>query len=1380
MMNNRFQSVIASVLFMVLAGIGNAQPESQDYTVPFSTAPLLAEDEVQIDGQVNDAEWEAGSRFGDFLVVTRLAADNSETLLNRAERNSQVRVIASERGLVVGLIAETSPLHPIEARLPATERDGNVWEGDSFEVIVYHPDADRGFVAIINPNGALFDGPFRDNPGGAQSVGWEPNIPEGNFAAAVGEDQWSAELLIPWDQLGGQPEHLEVWRFNVKRYEFAGVFSAWAPANDIAGIETSGKLRFRNDMSVWSLFQMPREVGDRVDDVTPPTTIQIMAMYEGQDPQLFMAYTKVMEEVAEGGELAMTMPEFLTTMGFNARTLEVKEVQDFSMGGATTLDRGEYIGTMATARPIPGRQYLVIINIADDDNFDDPLHQQIIPFTWSEPVAFPIRMQRWFLTDGTVKVSVPVLGLPASAADADRLRVVLLPESGEQELAAADGVIGADPVSLDLSEMAFGDYRLRVDVMAGGDVRVSREVPLEKPEFPEWAGNDLGKTDALLPPWEPMAYDGDTVVTTNRTYDFGAGLLPKQVTVHLDRGDQLLLAEPVRLVVNGQALVPRGQPEVLERSDTRYVRTQTFGGGPLTLQVKSTLEYDGFYYMEVEAPEGGTVQSFRLEVPVRAEAGTHYWRGYNGLKPIDQFSAAEWPWGGKLGNEPTEIGFAPTVRLHDLDHGIEFFTEHNWDWRNADERKQIVIQPVSNGVRTLHVNFRGEGGAGEVVAGSRFDFGLIAIPTKPFELPWDEIMLSNSESIRASVHFENITPARYPALWMPGRKVPESLSDGVFVHYLLRDRVDPAGGELALDVDLMEAKEHGLFWLDFGNTTKSEGIHAVAYVDGNQHRVVLRDSGGKQVISPAVGSLNDFRLTWKARGNGTRLTLHVAGTQTPLDSALRPTAEQLRDGILLVGGQGRLKVDRLMLKDSSGGITLDDGYDETFVPNDFRATAAGGTVDRVAHFDKGHLVLDTQVELKRHAVHNRKGVTGVYTHWHARDDFLGPWYEIDGEDRKQQYARYHAAMEGTGVGHDPYFLKNMAIYDPAWADFGAEVSIQPTAISFDHTVAAPSGPGQDFVVWGIHKVLTDMDADYIHLDFGLPFPDAALGTGAGSIGPDGELRFSYPLLAHRELYKRIYKLCIDHDAKFVPHTSPGIEMAYASFAHSGITGEQEEFYFNFNTEAKYEASVRDHLPDGRYLSHYPGILLGTTHYQLSAAHLTAMTGDVMMNWSTYLSQPYGDFPMTEDARAGGNLMRDRVFAPYRAASDQQLRTGNMFTRLATYFYPVFLEFGDAEFIPFFRVQELLGITTSLPQDVFVSIAMQRDAPEALMIVGNFKDANLTATVKFDAARLGVDRPFEVYDPVLKRLLVVDPSGSLTLDVPKEMIRPLIVRPVPGR
>ncbi|MEM8493816.1 MAG: hypothetical protein AAF663_00335, partial [Planctomycetota bacterium] len=312
--------------------------------------------------------------------------------------------------------------------------------------------------------------------------------------------------------------------------------------------------------------------------------------------------------------------------------------------------------------------------------------------------------------------------------------------------------------------------------------------------------------------------------------------------------------------------------------------------------------------------------------------------------------------------------------------------------------------------------------------------------------------------------------------------------------------------------------------------------------------------------------------------------------------------------------------------------------------------------------------------------------------------------------------------------------------------------------------------------WAIERVLTEMDADYIHLDFGLPFPDAALGTGAGSIGPDGELRFSYPILAHRELYKRLYKLCLDNDAKFLPHISPGLEMSYGSFAHAGVTGEQEQFYYDFDHDQVFINPVRDYLTDDRYLSHYPGILLGVPHYQLGAGYLTVMTGDVSLTWATYLTMTYGDYPGSEDAKAGGHLLRDGAFVPYRAAADEQLATGSMMNRLNLYFVPVLSDFGDADFVPFFRSEATLGITTDRPEDVFVSVAMKQDRSEALLIVGNHAHKTHETTIAFDAAKLGVSGGVEVYDPVLRRVLEQASPGRVQLDTPKEMIRPLIVRP----
>jgi hypothetical protein len=93
---------------------------------------------------------------------------------------------------------------------------------------------------------------------------------------------------------------------------------------------------------------------------------------------------------------------------------------------------------------------------------------------------------------------------------------------------------------------------------------------------------------------------------------------------------------------------------------------------------------------------------------------------------------------------------------------------------------------------------------------------------------------------------------------------------------------------------------------------------------------------------------------------------------------------------------------------------------------------------------------------------------------------------------------------------------------------------------------------------GVERPLIDMQVDNIHLDLGLPFPDASLGTGAGSISEDGELLCSYPILADRTLHKRTYKLCLFHDAYFMPHIASRIEMSYGSFTTAGITGKQKE------------------------------------------------------------------------------------------------------------------------------------------------------------------------------------------------------------------------------
>lgn len=1376
--------VLIGTLALPAIGIrdASAQPEIRSYANPVVTVPMVSDNQIVADGRVTDPEWTRASHFGDFLVVQRLAGDNDEALMRRAARNTRLHMQASKTGLQLAAIAERDSRVDMKNSVLAEDRDGSVWDDDSLEFIIYNVEADRGVVLIINGNGALFDGEFRRNPDGEPSVGSELTLPPKTFGASIDHTTWSSEIVVPWSALGGRPSSGDRWRFNVKRYEQGGVLSAWSPARDIAGIETSGTIRFSKDVLVQTSFRIPSGSAAVVTDVIPPVQVGVQAIHLDQNEKQYSAYVEMMSSAANGSgnnngpEAVYEMPEVLTSMGFSGTRFEVSNVPDGegSMGGSAilTADDAE-MGVVATYVPVAGADNVARLLFSDDGTFDDPLLSQIVPFVWSEPVAFEVAIKRWILTNGTIELQVPPGSLPEYLTDANEVVAILTSDKNGEPGLVARGGLSEEPIVLDVSAVLPGMYRLTVELRQDGDVLAEREIELRIPEKPVWADNDLGYFEGVLPPWEPIAFNGGSAVTTNRVYDFGDSVFPQQITVRLDRGEQKLLSEPIRLMVDGKAMMPTTPAKVVKNSVDQLVLEQEMGAGSLRVSVRNTLEYDGYSYFEVEAVRGGAVPSLALEVPMRSVAATHYWRGYRGLKPIDQMSKADWPWGGRLQDEPLSLAFASSVRVHDLDHGLELNFEQDWDWKNNQPNAKYVIEQAEAEQRVLRINFVDH--PSEVVAGSRFDFGMAALPLKPFELLWDEHMLGGSSGIADGIHFQQVDAARDPALWLPGREVPDAIRPGVFVRYPLRNSIDPLKGAIQLSFQTLEADRHDLLWLDFGDLAQNQGLHARLESSRDGKRLVLEDSSGIRAATAPVPNATEIQIAWQQIDGGTQFTAAFGHQKTSLTIDRSPTADQLRDGVLLLGGDTRIELDRLALLDGSGKWRFNDTFSETFGPNDYLATKAGGVVDRVASFADEKLILDVQVEMLAHEVNARLGMTGVYNHWHARDDFLGPWYEIDGPEREERYRKYHETVGPTGVGNLPYFLKNISINDPAWEDFGAEIAIQPTAISFDHSVVAPSGPGQDFTVWGVHKMLTDMQADYIHLDFGLPFPDASLGTGAGSIGSDGELRFSYPHLAHRAMFKRIYKLCLDHDAHFVPHTTPGLEAAYGGFATAGVTGEQEEFYFDFDYEPLYTRPVRSFLSDDRYLSHYPGILIGTPHYQLSARYLSVLTGDVLLNWASYWTMPYGDWPGSEDGEAGGHLKRDGKFVPYAAAAEQKLTTGSMMTRLAPYHPPVLKDFGDADFIPFFSNTSTV-VSEQHDGDIVTSIARKTDGSEALLIVGNLTHRNLDTTLRVDREALSVGSDIEIYDPLMRDVRGLNADGEFDLFVPHEIVRLLIARP----
>jgi hypothetical protein len=123
-----------------------------------------------------------------------------------------------------------------EPRATLRARDADLWTEDVVELFVA-PGVDPPAVYYemeLNPLGTLFDARVESPRGERSSMrvdrGWDCAGIAVRVVVAPGRG-WSAELVIPWREIGGE-EH-DVWRINLFRIDRPpggeAEFSAWSP-----------------------------------------------------------------------------------------------------------------------------------------------------------------------------------------------------------------------------------------------------------------------------------------------------------------------------------------------------------------------------------------------------------------------------------------------------------------------------------------------------------------------------------------------------------------------------------------------------------------------------------------------------------------------------------------------------------------------------------------------------------------------------------------------------------------------------------------------------------------------------------------------------------------------------------------------------------------------------------------------------------------------------------------------------------------------------------------------------------------------------------------------------------------------------------------------
>lgn len=151
---------------------------------PTTTAPRAAEAPA-LDGRLDDAAWQGAACITDFR----------KTGMGAPAIATEARLTYDDAALYVAFRSDEPNMEGLRANV--TNRDGLVWMDDSVEVMVGPGAGTNAYLHVIaNAAGTLYD-----------ALGMDRAAIDGQARVAAGRDAgaWTAELAIPWSDLGGRP-----------------------------------------------------------------------------------------------------------------------------------------------------------------------------------------------------------------------------------------------------------------------------------------------------------------------------------------------------------------------------------------------------------------------------------------------------------------------------------------------------------------------------------------------------------------------------------------------------------------------------------------------------------------------------------------------------------------------------------------------------------------------------------------------------------------------------------------------------------------------------------------------------------------------------------------------------------------------------------------------------------------------------------------------------------------------------------------------------------------------------------------------------------------------------------------------------------------------
>jgi len=695
-------SWLGLVFALLLMGKGVLGAEVTEVQIPRMEKPPV------IDGAIHPEEWQFAAR------MEGLAGQTAEAPELLAPHQASYWVGTDGHALYIAMSSATPPEGKLLSRVVPTPKGRNprVQLDDAVEIAIA-PRADGViYRLLINARGAIAT--IRRESNGGEAY-WES---EATSRSQVEDDRWHLEACIPLEPLGLTAEALRsgiglsIGR-HWKRARYTQAATYWS--NSVP--DTPGKMP-RVTLS-------PTAPAVQVLQLIDPKTQNVSIGLSFFNPHPQRIDLQAVATLTPGQSAPASFSKPLTLKPRETRTLE------FRLSGAH--DPGETVAVdlhVQTFRreSLYTRRFSVRCDVPEehlwtlDNHVASRVNVRFAYFPSYDEMKLSINFQALHQKESVREVVCTLLNAKGSPL-------------AETALPVADGE--ATLARWKLPKLPEGEYRLQTRLVGASEIPVI-EHSFVRHQFP-WEGNELGRSESLVPPFTPLKIDGEQVHAILRDHRLGSAGLWEQVI----SDGQPILAGPMQLQGRkaGAVLYPEAEKKwtVEKAMDTRITTRHAFRIGGLSATAATHWEQDGMMSWELELPANpkGALDGLTLVIPIRSEIATLFHACTDGLRfnragALPERDGLLWD-STQAPRNAMAHDYVAYIWIGGASRGLSIFGENDRGWiARGDTPMQEIVR--RNGQVELHCH---------LIAGpAKWDkprtirLGLQATPTKPMPKGW--------------------------------------------------------------------------------------------------------------------------------------------------------------------------------------------------------------------------------------------------------------------------------------------------------------------------------------------------------------------------------------------------------------------------------------------------------------------------------------------------------------------------------------------------------------------------------------------------------------------------------------------------------------------